>query len=86
MTDYTINFDPKLDAAIEEARSVNEPNLTAGEYLKIVLEPYLVTYAKQYEPALKVAKAAYDVAVKAVEDKYAPVVKADVDVAEEVKP
>ena len=80
MTAYTIDFDSKLDAAIEEARSINEPTMTAGEYLKIVLEPYLVTYAKQYEPALKVAKQAYDVAVKAVEDKYAPVVKADAEV------
>ena len=37
-----------------------------------MLGPYLEQYAKQHEPGMLMAKEAYDLAVKAVEAKYAP--------------
>jgi hypothetical protein len=69
----TINFDSKLDAALENARSINEPTLSMGEYLKIVLEGYLTEFAKQWEPELIEARADLRVAEESVKAKYEPV-------------
>jgi hypothetical protein len=79
MTAYTIDFDDKIDEALEAARAANAPNDTAGEYLAIVLGGYLVDYCKQYEPALKAAEAAVKVAREAVEAKYAKTVAVEED-------
>lgn len=76
MTKYSIDFDSTLDAALEAARAANEPDLTMAEYLAIVLTPYLADYAKQYEPAVDVARSALKAAEESVSAKYASVTDA----------
>jgi hypothetical protein len=74
VTAYTIDFDATLDAAIESARAANEPDLTAGEYLAIVLTPYLTNFCRDHDStAVEVSVKA---AKEAVQDKYKDVTDA----------
>ena len=86
MTAYTIDFDDKLDAALQNALSLNEPNKTMGEYLKIVLEGHLTGFAKEWEPTIVEARADLKVAEEAVKAKYEPVKLEEATVDAEVKP